>query len=137
MTTVSRLERQIAIALYRDEFDCSEETAAEHFQWYDDGKSNPDSCVHSSNVSLMLRRARIAAAIFQPAWLPIDKAPTDGTRILLAWADSVILPTHVELGWALPLSARVFVDNHGHPFTSEPAFFMHLPSPQKARGDFP
>jgi len=59
MPTPAEIEAT-AKAAYRELTGTSLEITDEHFQWYDEGKDNPQSCVHYSNVGKAYRIAQAA-----------------------------------------------------------------------------
>lgn len=57
---------RVAKTIYRSWFGTHPEVVDDHFQWYHDGKENPDSCVHYSNVAKAIKAAEAVAALQSP-----------------------------------------------------------------------
>lgn len=85
--TVGASREAIAKAIYTSWLDAGH-CAENHFQWFDAGKDNPDSCVHYSNVAKALKAAdAVLAAVPQ---LGVQTAPVawrykcrDGSEFLM------------------------------------------------------
>lgn len=59
-------------------------------------------------------------------WLPMDSAPKDGTRVLVAWKAFAGISEHVELGkWK---QRDGWCNTYGKSFHGIPDYFMPLPA---------
>ena len=59
-------------------------------------------------------------------WLPMDSAPKDGTRVLVAWKAFAGISDHVELGkWK---QRDGWCNTYGKSFHGIPDYFMPLPA---------
>lgn len=68
---MDRVEK-VARAIYLRRFPAA--PVDEHFDWFERGKANPDSCVHRSNVADAFRDARAAAIDAMPRNDAVDDA---------------------------------------------------------------
>lgn len=59
-------------------------------------------------------------------WLPMDSAPKDGTRVLVAWKAFAGISEHVELGKWKPRDG--WCNTYGKSFHGIPDYFMPLPA---------
>lgn len=76
----------------------------------------------------------------QSSWRPIETAPKDGARIILAWDNIPSLPYHWEVGFFRSNSRRSptesysgWCNTYGHAFSGEPTHWM-LPAPPSNQG---
>jgi hypothetical protein len=61
-------------------------------------------------------------------WLPIETAPKDKTRVILAWTTPENLPPHIELGYWSDIKAS-WVNTYGNPFSGSPDIWFTPPFP--------
>lgn len=103
----------------------------------------PDLAITPNEV----RKARAALSVVHETakgrdWQPIETAPRDGTRLILAWDDSTSLPMHWEVGryrsGTGPGSG--WCNTYSHSFGGDPTHWMRpatsaLPSAKLGGGD--
>lgn len=79
-------------------------------------------CRDAIYAALLSERHRAEEA----KWLPMDSAPKDGTRVLVAWKAFAGISEHVELGkWK---QRDGWCNTYGKSFHGIPDYFMPLPA---------
>lgn len=82
----------------------------------------------TKGINALSDAAALQSSAEAGGWRPMDSAPKDRTRIILAWLKPRSLPPHIELGYWSEGKAT-WVNTYGHAFSGAPDIWYLPPCP--------